>query len=97
MAGGGRITGRYALTDDAVATKAGAPVELRVLVDGRETFKTKSPNRAGWRPFSAALGKPDGLVTVSLVVTAEDVGRRYFCVSGELRAPGELQKGGRAR
>mgnify|MGYP007022318343 CR=1 FL=1 len=79
------LKGRIALSDQAAATRQGAPVHFEVEVAGQPTIVRTHPNKRGWSSFQADLkvtGAPDAEVRIT--IKANNTGRRHFCLDAQL-------------
>ncbi|MCA9612773.1 MAG: hypothetical protein H6724_13150 [Sandaracinus sp.] len=61
------------------------PVDVRVLVEGREVGRMRHEDGDGWRRMEADTGTGTGDVTIE--VTAPDANMRTFCWAADLRGP----------
>jgi hypothetical protein len=73
-------------TPPAARTPEGAPVTLRVSIDGREVGKVVQDNRNGYFPtrFDISAAGP-GSHTVTFAVSTNHAGMRHFCFDAEVR------------
>ncbi|MBN1945515.1 MAG: hypothetical protein JW797_07550 [Bradymonadales bacterium] len=82
---GSRLSGRYGLSDSAVAVADGADVGFEVRV-GQVERQFVAENRQGFFPYQVPLdGVGEGPIDIEFVVTAENDGRRHFCFSGAIQ------------
>jgi hypothetical protein len=84
---GDRIVGHGGLYWIIERERRGAPIELRVIVDGDEVGRYRHADGDGWSPFALPLGAHAGAraAEVTFAVSSVDWRHRHFCFEARTR------------